>query len=144
MGRIGKTKTKSSKRVIDMIDVLVPYLKEQQKLTGHCEYVFTDKKGMHIYDIKRIRDYSWKDVLKQCEIKYRPIYHTRHTFATVMLENGEDVLWVSHMLGHKNSSITLSTYARYVKRKDKNRGAFLEATVAQNDTIMALSENEVA
>ncbi len=24
----------------------------------------------------------------------------RHSFATVMIVNGEDILWVSHMLGH--------------------------------------------
>ena len=144
MGRVGSTKTPSSKRVIDMIDVLVPYLKEQKKLTGNSEYVFLNEDGEHLYDIKRIRDYGWKDTLKKCRFKYRPIYHTRHTFATVMLENGEDILWVSYTLGHKNANITLSTYARYIKRNNKIRGGFLEKSVAQNDTNLTLSENKVA
>lgn len=130
MGVIGDTKTKASKRTIDMIDVLIPYLMDQYKLTGHCEYVFVNDEEKHIYDIKRIRDYGWKTTLKKCGLRYRPIYHTRHTFATVMLENGEDVLWVSHMLGHKNANITLSTYARYIKRNNKNRATFLQKNVA--------------
>ena len=58
----------------------------------------------------------------------------RHTFATVMLENGEDILWISNMLGHTNSTMTLSKYARYIKRDDKKRATFLDKKVPLNDT----------
>lgn len=51
---------------------------------------------------------------------------TRHTFATMMLENGEDILWVSNMLGHIDSTMTLSRYARYIKRDDVRRATFIE------------------
>ncbi len=45
--------------------------------------------------------------------------------------NGEDVLWVSRMLGHKSSDITLRTYAKaYRVNEDKTqrprRAQFLE------------------
>lgn len=138
MGQVSSTKTVSSKRVIDIIGVLMPYLREQYKLTGESEYVFLNDDGDHFYDIKRIRDTHWKKTLKKCGLKYRPIYHTRHTFATVMLENGEDILWVSHMLGHTDATMTLSKYARYIKRDNKSRGAFLQKSVAQNGTKLAL------
>ena len=52
----------------------------------------------------------------------------------MMLENGEDILWVSHTMGHKNSSITLEVYARYIKSKDKNRGSFLNGKLSQEDS----------
>jgi hypothetical protein len=35
------------------------------------------------------------------------------------------ILWVSSMLGHKNSNITLSTYAKYIKSDKKTRASFL-------------------
>ena len=108
----------------------MPYVKDQATLTGNCEYVFVNKKREHIYDIKRVRNTHWKRVLKECNLEYRPIYHTRHTFATIMLEGGEDILWVSNILGHTDASMTLSKYARYIKRANKSRGAFL----AQNGT----------
>ncbi len=144
MGEISSTKTVASKRTIDIIGSLVPFLLEQKKLTGDCEYVFVNESREHIYDIKRIRDTHWKRTLKKCNIKYRPIYHTRHTFATIMLENGEDILWVSNMLGHTDATMTLSKYARYIKRDNKTRGAFLEKSVAQNGTKLALLKNKVA
>ncbi len=50
----------------------------------------------------------------------------RHSFTTVMIEPGEDILWISHMLGHSDSSMTLQMYAKYRKQKDKKRAKFLE------------------
>jgi len=51
-----------------------------------------------------------------------------------MLENGEDILWVSNMLGHTDATMTLSRYARYIKRDERKRAVFLEKSVALNDT----------
>ena len=135
MGKDGKLKTDSSYREVEILDSLLPYLKNQYQITGaHNSYVFLNGDNMPIYDIKRIRDYSWKKTLKKCELEYRPIYHTRHTFATVMLENGEDILWVSNMLGHTDSTMTLSKYARYIKRENKKRGQFLKEELTLNGT----------
>jgi integrase len=127
MGEISSPKTTSSIRSVDMLDTLIPFLEEQYSLTGkHNSYVFLNADNEHIYDIKRVRDTHWKKVLKLSGLEYRPIYHTRHTFATIMIENNEDILWVSHMLGHVNSTMTLSKYARYIKRANKERATFLK------------------
>ena len=135
MGVISTPKTQNSVRDIDIIDTLFPYLKNQYLITGKSNsYVFLNDKKENFYDIKRIRTTHWTKVLKECGFKYRPIYHMRHTFATVMLENKEDILWVSNMLGHVDSTMTLGKYARYMKRDDKKRATFLEETVAPNDT----------
>ena len=135
MGVDALPKTESSNRVIDILDSLLPYLKDQYTLTGDKNsYVFLNSANEAIYDIKRIRDSHWKKTLIACELTYRPIYHTRHTFATVMLENGEDILWVSNMLGHTDSTMTLSRYARYIKRENKKRGQFLKEELTPNGT----------
>lgn len=135
MGVISTPKTQSSVREIDIIDSLMPYLKAQYQRTGkHGSYLFLNSHGEHIYDIKRIRETHWRKTLKACGLAYRPIYHTRHTFATMMLENGEDILWVSNMLGHTDSTMTLSRYARYIKRDEKKRATFLEKSVTLDDT----------
>ena len=113
--------------VTSVIDTLLPYLENQYLHTGNSgSYVFLNDNKEHFYDIKRIRTTHWTKVLKECDLFYRPIYHTRHTFATLMLENREDILWVSNMLGHTDSTMTLSRYAKYVKRDDKKRATFLE------------------
>lgn len=53
----------------------------------------------------------------------------RHSFATVMIEHGEDILWVSPMLGHSDTSMTLQMYAKYRKQKDKKRAVYLKGIV---------------
>jgi integrase len=52
----------------------------------------------------------------------------------VILKNGEDILWISNMLGHTDSTMTLSRYAKYIKRDEKKRASFLEKRVALNST----------
>ncbi|MEA3523127.1 MAG: tyrosine-type recombinase/integrase [Campylobacterota bacterium] len=114
-------------RTIDILDQLYPYLKEQYKRTGDKDsYVFLNDHDTHYYDIKRIRDSRWKKLLKESKLEYRTIYQMRHTFATIMIEHGEDILWVSHMLGRADSSMTLQMYAKYRKRKETKRARFLE------------------
>ena len=126
MGEISTPKTKNSVRTIDILDNLLPYLQEQYKLTSKKKsYVFLNKDDEHYYDIKRIRNTKWKNLLKECKIEYRTIYQMRHTFATVMIENSEDILWVSNMLGHADASMTLQMYAKYRKRENIKRASFL-------------------
>lgn len=144
MGVLSTPKTLSSIRYIDIVDSLIPYLMNQYQITGsENSYVFLNESNEHFYDIKRIRTTDWKKVLKASGLKYRPIYHTRHSFATIMLENGEDILWVSNMLGHTDSTMTLSRYARYIKREDKKRASFLHKEIALNNTETAPSIRKI-
>ncbi|WP_417332570.1 tyrosine-type recombinase/integrase [Halarcobacter sp.] len=129
MGLIRLPKTINSIRTIDMIDTLIPFLKEQYERTADIsEFVFINKEGNHYYDIKRLRNTYWKKLLAKCDFKYRPIYHTRHSFATMMIEN-EDILWVANMMGHIDSTTTLSKYARYMKKPHIKRGVFLNSII---------------
>lgn len=135
MGVDGKLKTAASYREIEILENLMPYLENQYRLTGSKNsYVFLNQDNEPLYDIKRIRENQWKKTLRACNLDYRPIYHTRHSFATLMIENGEDILWVSNMLGHTDSTMTLSRYAKYIKRDYKKRAQFLNTELTPFDT----------
>jgi hypothetical protein len=43
------------------------------------------------------------------------MHSLRHTFATLSLEAGRSVKWVSQQLGHRDASLTLNTYARSLR-----------------------------
>ena len=49
------------------------------------------------------------------------MYNLRHTFASQLISNGADIVWVSKMLGHKDVNITLSTYTKNIKENDDIR-----------------------
>ena len=42
-----------------------------------------------------------------------------------MLANGESIMWVSQMLGHKMANITFEKYAKYIKEDKINRAKFI-------------------
>jgi integrase len=129
-GVISTPKTRSSIRTIEVLDVLKPYVLSQFELTGNeNSYLFLNEKGTHYFDSNKIRDYSWKNALKNADVEYRTIYNTRHTFASMMISNGEDILWVSHMLGHAHSEMTLRKYAKYIKNEKKKRATFLNNSI---------------
>lgn len=122
-------KTKSSIRDVDILDVLLPYLQNHLKYKiDESEYLFNSFYKKPFTDFSCISKTYWRPVFEKLDIEYRNPYQMRHTFASMMISNGEDILWVSKMLGHTNSAITLTMYARYIENKDKKRGAFLIAS----------------
>ena len=69
-------------------------------------------------------------------LEKRNIYQTRHSFASNMLSNKENPLWVSQMLGHKTLNMTLEIYTKYIKEESAPRKTtFLDKNIfrfAQN------------
>lgn len=119
-GKIGDVKTQSSVRYIDIIPNLEIKLKELYKITGIYDNIIVtrDKKPFYSHNILALR---FRLLLKKIGIKERKIYNLRHTFASIMITDGQNILWVSKMLGHKDASITLKVYAKYIKEDDDIR-----------------------
>jgi len=123
-----KPKTKNSIRDVEILDILMPYIQKHKELASDDSiYIFETSRGKPFNTSAKISEWYWKPILKKKNIPYRNLYQMRHTFASMMISNGEDILWVSNMLGHKDSTTTLSKYARYTKHEKKKRGAFLVA-----------------
>ncbi len=123
-----KPKTEASVRTIDIIDALIPYIKNHFRYKiNSSEYLLNSFFKKPYADSVAMTRY-WKLLLERINIPYRNPYQMRHTFASMMISNGEDILWVSKMLGHTTSAMTLNKYARYIENKDKKRGTFLLAS----------------
>lgn len=118
-------KTNSSNRTIDMIPQCEFYLKEQFKITSDREYLFYNRKNKTFHSSSALQ-YTWKRILKALNIPFRSIYQTRHSFASNMLSNGENALWVSQMLGHKSLDITLQKYSKYIKQNKERKTTYLD------------------
>ena len=134
-GLTKQPKTKSSFRVIDMLSQCEFFLREQRKITGLSKYVFLKSNGK-IYNNSGDLLYEWYKLLEKLNLEKRNIYQTRHSFASNMLSNKENPLWVSQMLGHKSLNMTLEIYTRYIKEEKATRKTtFLDKNIfrfAQN------------
>ena len=61
-----------------------------------------------------IRERMWKRILLRAGVRYRYPYQMRHTYASMMLQAGEPVMWVAQQMGHTDWTFTARTYSRWV------------------------------
>ncbi len=125
----GSPKTKKSKRTIDMLKPVFKALKELKQRSGEDEYVFRDLKGRLMVP-DHIRKQVWIPTLKKAELPYRPMIQTRHTFATIAVDSGEDLGWVQQMLGHSSLQMIYTRYYGWLKKHTRNDGSAFEASFA--------------
>lgn len=138
-GTISSPKTDGSVRVIDMLPIVEDALNKLKfKSYMKNSFIFLNSNNEPFFDSSSIRDGEWRRALKRAKLDYRSLYHTRHTFTSIMISKGEDILWVSKMLGHSNMQTTLTRYAKFIKSDKTKRATFLEnfyTEIAQNAQI---------
>lgn len=125
-GYINSAKTASSVRDIEIIDYAKQFFEKQRLETGlKGRYIFLDKKGSFYSSNTYFYD-NFQRILKKLNLENRSLHNTRHTFASLMLNNNINPLWVSNTLGHENLDITLKIYTHFMPKKEKMSIKFLE------------------
>ncbi|NHB31223.1 site-specific integrase [Helicobacter pylori] len=121
-GVITSPKNKPSIREVDLLEPVEKILKELKATEP------ANKKMIFLSVPKRTQDFqrAFKKLLKSLNLKDRKLYATRHTFASLMLSQGEEAMWISQTLGHKDLNTTYSTYSHYIPKQDKERAKFLK------------------
>ncbi|MGP1561007.1 MAG: site-specific integrase [Helicobacteraceae bacterium] len=127
-GKEDTTKT-GAERLIDILPPVAQALKDQLARTGKFRsYVFYRNGGFIPFVYFQ---YWWFKTLRELGIKREVMYAMRHSFASIMISEGEDILWVSQMLGHSNLSTTFRSYAKFIKQEVK-RARFLDDYLHSN------------
>lgn len=130
LGKNGPPKKKASVRDVEMLSGVKEFFQAQFELTGIASngdvFLNSSNKAFYSHDIIAKQ---FKSLLDNEDKRY--LYQLRHSFATMMISEGEDILWVSRMLGHKSSDITLKAYAKayrisHNKDERKERALFLK------------------
>jgi integrase len=79
-------------------------------------------------------------LLEKAELRQMRIHDLRHTYATLLLQAGAPITYVSQQLGHRDASITLRVYAHWLpdaSRREADRLDSLQpsATPAQPEGV---------
>lgn len=126
-GVINSTKTTASERDIEMIPQARKYFEAQRLETGLKNSFAFLQEDMKSYHGTNVRFYkSFKNLINKLGLEDRSMHNTRHTFASIMLNNQIEPLWVSATLGHKSLDVTLGIYTHFMPRKEKMKIGFLE------------------
>jgi integrase len=89
-------------------------------------------------------------ILDKAELHRRGPHQMRHTFASLLLQAGAPITYVSRQLGHKDSAITLRVYAHWLPESTAWKGVdWLDdtqasATPAQPDRKIAVGEHALS
>lgn len=117
-------KTAKSKRKIIVSDFAMNYLKElkahQGELANLLEdkwhdtgYVFVNDNGLPYYPDTISK--MFKKVQKKYNLEKLTLHQLRHTSASLLIYNNEDIATISTRLGHSNPATTLNIYSHVLE-----------------------------
>lgn len=115
-GRHGEhsPKTQSGIRSVPILDLLRPHLLDLY-LHHDKDYLFVTQFGDPYRHNETFVNKFWLPIFPELGIKYRRLYNTRHTFATMMLAGGYTTPHkLAQILGHRDSQMVHQVYAKFI------------------------------
>jgi len=121
-GKLKDTKT-SRVRYVDLLPPARAALAAQVEHSGAAgQWVFPNPftEARWANESKIVR--RWKRALAAAGVRYRRPYQMRHTYASTLLSAGEPILYVANQLGHKDWSMVVKVYGRWLPQADRLLG----------------------
>jgi len=129
-GRFFAPKTKGSNRKIDLAPVVVKELAKWKLASGtnELDLIFPSDAGTPM-DCMNLVHYQFHPALKRAGCPRIRFHDLRHTTASLLLDQGENIKYISSQLGHANPTTTLNIYAHLMKTENQAAVCRLENTI---------------
>jgi integrase len=116
-GELGPTKT-HRRRSVALIPAIAAELEQHGPAGAQASLVLQSRAGTHL-NLNNWRNRAWLSATRaEGQEGLRP-YDGRHTFASLLIEQGRNVLEISAQLGHESATTTLKHYGHVF---DESRG----------------------
>ena len=112
-GHVVTTKTESGERDIPLMRPVREIYQRRERYNEEGSPWFFYSAHGGIISRKTLAG-KWKALLKAFRISHRPLYATRHTYASLALAAGEDPLWIAEAMGHSRPDQLFLRYASFV------------------------------
>lgn len=108
-------KTNSSKRTVELNSYSLEVLKRIKSYSQPEPHVFLDPRTLRRWkNDGHLRERFWINALKSANVRYRVPYNCRHSFASQMLSDGKNPMWVATQMGHSDWGQIRMTYGRWI------------------------------
>lgn len=127
-----KPKSKSSVRRVDLGPKMIKVLKEWKLACppNDLDLVFPSRTGKPLDDSTMVRKF-FKPALKKAKLPTIRFHDLRHTYASLLIEQGENIKYIQSQLGHSSPTVTLNVYAHLMKPTNQASACKLENTIFQ-------------
>lgn len=134
-GEIQTPKTEKSRRSIQVGAALLKMLKEHKLRTGgRGSFVFTTKGGT-LLDADNLVKRVFEPTLRVAGIERHIRFHDlRHTYASILINEGANLKFVSEQLGHASIMITLDRYSHLIAERHEDTVSKFEKLLLADET----------
>jgi len=132
-GKFQEPKSRNAKRSIGMSPLLVQLLKDHSEIAPNSTYdlVFCTDKGS-VLDDTNLRHRVFEPTLKKAGLRKIRIHDLRHTYASLLINQGENLKYVQQQLGHASITTTVDRYGHLMPDANKDASARLDESVFGN------------
>ncbi len=122
--QIKGTKTSAGVRDVMLLPPAIAALKDQEKHTSNTGgRVFHNPRTDQPWETDhQIRRTAWLHTIKKAGVRYHNPYQTRHTYASMMLSGGENIMWVASQMGHVDTEMVMRTYGKWIPDNSAKMG----------------------
>ena len=123
-------KTKASKRRIDLGPAMMAELKQWKVacMPNNLNLVFPNESGQPMNHNNMVNRY-FNPALFKAGIDRIRFHDLRHTFASILIEQGENIKYIQSQLGHSTPTVTLNVYAHLMKSENQEAAVKLEKAI---------------
>jgi len=125
-----KPKSKASRRKIDLGPVMVSDLKKWKLACplSKLNLVFPNSQCEAMNHGNMLRRHFWP-ALKASGCPKIRFHDLRHTYASLLIEQGENIKYIQSQLGHSSPVVTLTIYAHLLNPVNQKAACRLENTI---------------
>jgi len=116
---VRQSKTAAGVRSVAMPQVVARELARRSLAGG--TFVFQTKEGQPMKRRRVTR--ALEETLRRAGVPHCRLHDLRHTFASVLIGQGEDVTYVAHQMGHASPQVTLGIYAKLYNPRERQATA---------------------
>ncbi|MBC2710064.1 MAG: site-specific integrase [Desulfosarcina sp.] len=124
------TKTETSNRRIDLGPKMMAELKKWRVacLPNKLDLMFPNEEGQPMNYSNMVQRY-YMPALKKAKIKRIKFHCLRHTFASLLIHQGENIKYIQSQLGHSSPTVTLNIYSHLMNAVNQESACRLEKTI---------------
>ena len=104
---------------------------------NELDLVFPNESGNPLNHGHMLRNHLWP-ALERAELPRIRFHDLRHTFASLLIDQGENIKYIQKQLGHSKPSVTMDIYAHLMNEENQ------EAAKKLDDTIFGSGSKTVA